>query len=462
MKGKLTLEKKLPLLYIINKYDKAGKGMNLLERTEFIKASPAIQIQSKITHLQRRVWNVLLANAYDELPNRDIHRVSVAELAKSLGFNSHNEDYLKETLEALVDCIVKWNLLGKDKKERWGVAALLASAEIENGICTYSFAAHLRYKLYNPRIYTKLNLRLQNRFTSRYALILWEICFDYFDTARNQGETPFIPLDTFKELMGIALDDYPTFKTLNQRVIKPAIKEINGLTNFFVEIEHKRIGRKIGELKFSISRLKELPSHEPTQETFMFDIEDLPPIAIKLVRAGVSRKEALRIANQEWDAVDPAALPEDSKDFAVYVEKKIGLAQHATSVKNAGGFILKAIRENYQDPVFQKQLQAEKAEEKQGMLASLKDEMLEKQNALIRQTVRANPELLDQAASKIASSFISERLLDYDSIKDAYAAGGVVAGDLNAILAKDFCQEMLAPVVEAYEDEKARILGKVS
>ena len=60
--------------------------MNLLDRSEFIKASPAIQIQSKITHLQRRVWNVLLANAYDELPNKDIHRVSVADLAKSLGF----------------------------------------------------------------------------------------------------------------------------------------------------------------------------------------------------------------------------------------------------------------------------------------------------------------------------------------------------------------------------------------
>ena len=432
--------------------------MNLLERDEFIKASPAIQIQSKITHLQRRVWNVLLANAYDELPNQDIHRVSVAELAKSLGFNSHNEEYLKETLEALVDCIVKWNVLGKDKKERWGVAALLASAEIEKGICTYSFAAHLRYKLYNPRIYTKLNLRLQNRFTSRYALILWEICFDYFDTARNHGETPFIPLDTFKELMGIALDDYPTFKTLNQRVIKPAIKEINELTDFFVEVEQKRVGRRIGELKFKISRLKELPSVEPVQETILFDIEDLPPVAIKLVQAGVSRKEALRIANQEWDAVDPAALPEGSTDFAVYIEEKIGLAQHATSVKNAAGFILKAIRENYQDPAFQEHLQAEQAEKTQAMLASLKDEMLEKQNALIRQAVRATPELLDQAASKITSSFIRERLIDYDSINDAYGAGGVVAGDLNAILAKEFCQDLLAPVFETYENEKRRIL----
>ena len=433
--------------------------MNLLERDEFIKASPAIQIQSKITHLQRRVWNVLLANAYDELPNQDIHRVSVAELAKSLSFNSHNEDYLKETLEALVDCIVKWNVLGKDKKERWGVAALLGSAEIENGICTYSFAAHLRYKLYNPRIYTKLNLRLQNRFTSRYALILWEICFDYFDTARNHGETPFIPLNTFKELMGIALDDYPTFKTLNQRVIKPAIKEINELTNFFVEVEQKRIGRKIGELKFRISRLKELPSVEPVQETFLFDIEDLPPVAFKLVQAGVSRKEALRIANQEWDAVDAAALPESREDFAAYVEEKIGLARHATSVKNAGGFIVKAIHENYQDPVYQKQFQAEQEKEKQAMLASLKSEMLEKQNTLIRQAVRSNPELLDQATAKISSGFIRERLMDYDTIKDAYAAGGMVAGDINSILAKELCADLIAPVIAEYEAEKERLEG---
>ena len=435
--------------------------MNLLERDEFIKASPAIQIQGSLTHLQRRAWNVLLANAYDELPNKEIHRVSVVELAAKLGFNSRNQEHLKGMLKSLAECTVEWNVLGKDKKQVWGVAALLASAEIEKGICTYGFAPHLRLKLYNPRVYAKLNLRLQNRFTDRHALILWEICFDYFDTARDHGETPFIPLETFRELMGVTPDKYPAYKTLNQCVIKPAIKEINELTNFFVEIEHKRIGRKIGELKFSISRLKELPNHEPVQETFMFDIEDLPPVAIKLIQAGVSRKEALRITNQEWDAVDPAASrPADSDDFAAYVEEKIRLTQHATGVKNAAGFILKAIRENYQDPAFQKQLQAEKAEEKQAMLASLKGEMLEKQNALIRQAVRATPELLDEAASKITSSFIRERLLDYDSIKDAYAAGGVVAGDLNAILAKEFYQELLAPVVAAYEDEKARILGE--
>ena len=433
--------------------------MHLTEINEVIKASPAIQIQSKITHLQRRVWNVLLANAYNELPNTDIHRVSVVELAKELGFDSHNEEYLKETLEALVDCTVKWNLLGKDKKERWGVAALLASAEIENGICTYGFAPHLRYKLYNPRIYTKLNLRLQNRFTSRYALILWEVCFDYFDIARNQGETPFIPIERFRELIGLEKDEYPIFKALNRNVIKPAITEINELTNFSIEVERKRMGRKISDLKFRISRLKETPIAEQTQETFWSDIDDLPPIAIKLLQTGISRKEALEIANQKWDIVDAAGFPEDRTDFNLYVDEKIWLAQETNGIENVGGFIIKAIRENYQNPKFQKQLQAEKAQEQQAMLRSLKEAMLEKQGALLRQAVRANPELLKQAAAKITSGFIRERLEDYDSIDDAYYAGVVVNGEINNILAKKFCQNLLAPVYEAYEDEKARILG---
>ena len=89
--------------------------MNLLERNEFIKASPAIQIQGNLTHLQRRVWNVLLANAYDELPNKEIHRVSIAELAEKLGFESRNHNHLKDMLKSLAEYTVEWNILGKDK-----------------------------------------------------------------------------------------------------------------------------------------------------------------------------------------------------------------------------------------------------------------------------------------------------------------------------------------------------------
>ena len=431
--------------------------MYLAEINEVIKASPAIQIQSKITHLQRRAWNVLLANAYNELPNTDIYSVSVAELSRKLGYASNDTEHLKETLEALVDCTVEWNILGKDNKQEWGVASLLASAKIKDGICTYGFAPHLRLQLHNPRIYTKLNLRLQNRFTSRYALILWEVCFDYFDTDRDQGETPFIPLETFKTLMGLKKTDYPVYKVLNQSVIKPAVKEINTLTDYLVEVEQKRFKRRVAELKFRITRIKQLP----VQESVFPDIENLPPIAVELVQAKIDRKVALRIAEQEWDFVNPEKLPPPGTylDFLSYIAEKLEMSVDAASVKNRAGYIVEAIRENYQDPELQKQRQirAEKAKEKE--LEDLTTEFNAKQRTLLRQAIHAQPELVEAAAERIQSYIVRQRLEAHDTALTAYQKGGMVTAEINAILAEEFCQDLLAPVVSAYEDEKARILG---
>ena len=433
--------------------------MNLAKRNELIKASPAIQVQSKMTLLQRRAWNVLLANAYDELPNTDIYRVSVAELAAKLGFNSKNEDYLKEIIEALVDYKVKWNLLDKDKEEEWGVAVLLASADIKDGICTYGFAPHLRLKLHNPRIYAKLNLRLQNRFKSQYALVLWEVCFDYFDADRDQGETPFISIQTFKELLGLGEDDYPVFSEFNRSVIKPAIKEINDLTDYRVEIEQKRIGRRIGELKFRISKVNQIP----IQESLFPDIENLPPVALELVQAAIDRNVALEIADREWDFVSPEKLPTPGTypDFLSYITEKIEMSLNAAAVKNRSGYIVDAIRENYQNPEVQKtrETRAEKAREKE--LEKLTEEFKVKRDSIIRQAVHAEPQLVEEAAERIQSYIIRERLLEHDSVIEVYQRGGMIKAEIDGILAAEFCQDLLAPVVGAYADEKARILGKV-
>ena len=432
--------------------------MRLAEINEVIKASPAIQIQSKISILQRRAWNVLLANAYNELPDKDIHSVSMVELAAKLGFDSGNQEYLKDVLRSLRSCEVEWNLLNKDNKQVWGVASLLASAEIENGICTYGFAPHLRLKLHNPRIYAKLNLRLQNRFRSQYAMVLWEVCFDYFDTDRDQGETPFIPLDTFKELIGLEVSEYPVFGFLNRDVIKPAIKEINTLTDYHVEVEQKRMGRKIAELKFRITKVKQIP----IQESLFPDIENLPPVAVELVQAEIDRKVAQKIAGQEWDFVDPEKLPPAGTypDFLAYIAEKIEISLHAAEVKNRGGFIVEAIRENYQDPAVQKtrQQRAEKAKEK--ALEDLTAEFKIKRDNILRQVVHTQPKLVEYAAEKIQSYMIRERLLEHNSPIEAYQKGGMVKAEIDGILAAEFCQDLIAPVIEAYEAEKARILSR--
>ena len=433
--------------------------MNLAEINDVIKASPAIQVQSKMSFLQRRAWNVLLANAYNELSNKEIHSVSMVELAAKLSFDSKNDEYLKEILESIADFKVKWNILGKDKKEEWGVAHLLAEVRIRDGICFYQYPHTLRLKLHNPYVYTKLNLRLQNQFSSKYALVLWEICFDYFDTDRGQGETPFISLATFKSLMGLDETDYPVFKVLNRDLIKSAIQEINALTDYHVEVAYKRLGRPVAELKFRITKVK----HLPVLESVFPDIETLPPVAVELVQSEIDRKVAVNISEQEWDFVAPEKLPTPGTyaDFLLYVAEKIEISLKAANgcEEYRGGYIVDAIRENYQDPAVQKarELRAEKVREK--ALEDLASEFEVKRDNILRQTVHADPKLVERAAERIQSYIIRERLLRHASAIEAYQKGGMVKAEINGILAAEFCQDLLAPVVMAYEDEKRRILN---
>ncbi len=430
--------------------------MLLANINEVIKASPAIQVQGKMTHLQRRAWNVLLANAYNELPEKEIHSVSVTELASKLGYESNDLPYLKETLEALVDFRVEWNILGKDKKDNeWGIATLLASANIKNGICTYAFAPHLRPKLHNPRIYTRLNLRLQNRFNGQYALILWEVCFDYFDTNRGTGETPFIPLEILRELLGIESNEYPLFPELNRTVIKPALKEINDLTDYFVEVEQKRIGRKVAELKFSITKVKQLP----VKESVFPDIEDLLPVAIELVQVGIERKMARNIAEEAWAFVSAEKLPpaENYPDFLAYVSEKIEMSLSA-SVRNRGGYVIEAIRENYIDERIQKE-RLERAERiKQEALEAAEETFRIRRNNVLRQAIQADPTLIEKAAERVETYHPRRRLNEYDTATEAYRESTMVKVAIEDAIADHFCKDKLAPILQNYQDEKARIL----
>ena len=161
------------------------------------------------------------------------------------------------------------------------------------------------------------------------------------------------------------------------------------------------------------------------------------------------------------DFVTPSKLPVPGSyaDFLGYVSEKLEMSVDAVGVKNRAGYIVEAIRENYQDPELQKQRQirAEKAKEKE--LEDLTTEFNVKQRTLLRQAVHADPRLVEAAAARIQSYIVRQRLEAHDTALTAYQKGGMVTAEINAILAEEFCQDLLAPVVEAYEDEKARILG---
>lgn len=395
----------------------------LRNKREVIKHSAAIYIENNITLLQRRAWNVLLAYAYDELLTKEEHAIKVKDLMRILEFDSKNEDYLKEALEALVTCKLKWNLLGKDIME-WGVTTLLSEAIIRNGTCLYGYGRTLRERLHNPRMYARISLSMQNKFTSKHAQALWEMCVDCLDEARNYGESRFIALEQYRELMGLGQTMYPLFKDLGKYVIKAPVEEINEVTDFHVEAEYQRVGRKVVAVKFKVRRVLMLPGQVAKQGALFADLTDMPAAVKELKNAGMAADEAWKIWQEGFNYVDAEKRPANLKEspdaaFDRYVLEKIHLLkrqQDEGKVKNITGFLRTAIKKNYANPEFiseeKKQIVREEAKARQ--ITAHKRQLLEEQKSelhtvrdkelhlLCERLVKETPTLLEKAVADVS------------------------------------------------------------
>jgi hypothetical protein len=436
-------------------------------KQEVIKHSAAIQIQNSITLLQRRAWNVLLAHAYDELEREEEHQMRVQHLMQMLEFHSKNEDYLREALEALVRCTVRWNVLSKDGEE-WGVTTLLAQAKVKQGICTYAYSPEMRRRLHNPRMYARLSLSMQNKFESKHAQALWELSADYLGAERDYGETPFIAVETFRTLMGIPEGMYPDFMRLNDKVIKPAVTDINRISDFRLLVDYQRQGRKVTALKFKIRRVLLIPEALTGQGSLFPDLEDMPMVVKELKEAGLSSGDAWDIWQQGFRFVDEAARPaapgEDADAaFLTYVREKIHLLrrrQASGKVDNSTGFLREAIRRNYANPEFEheqkrqaaaevqkakqeraqqvKALEARKAEMEQARGNALDD--------LYGQLALEAPEVLEAARPAVVAEngFIRQRYDPDKSALENYQVSPMLQGAFNPYLERHAPQRVQA------------------
>ena len=95
-------------------------------------------------------------------------------------------------------------------------------------------------------------------------------------------------------------------------------------------------------------------------------------------------------------------------------------------IKNHGGFIVEAIRENYQDPVVKKARETCAVKAREKVLEDLTSEFRIKRDNIICQAFHNRPRLVERAAEKIRSYMIRERLLEHNTAMEAYQKGGMV------------------------------------
>jgi hypothetical protein len=283
---------------------------------EFRKTNEAIGLrvsEGRLSLLSRKIFNVMVYHAQrmgkkgENAPiqnevNQNYYWMPLADLARDAAYDSHATELLKEHVQELQNIRIF-----SETAVQWTSERLVASVKLVNprGLKTkgsqvwfgFAFPPEVESMVLAPGSYTKLSVYYQALLRSGASLALYEICRRY---ATNPSKV------TKREswywwygaLTGNPVGEtIPEYKYFKRDVLRPAIAEINMVTDINIELIEHRQGRRIGELQFRVT--------QETQESLGLSAPPLIDAAL------VQRMMALGLSQE--DACDLLATTEDSK-----------------------------------------------------------------------------------------------------------------------------------------------------
>lgn len=208
---------------------------------------------SPLTLQDRRIYNLLILNAWDSITEPKEHRIHKRDLRGSHHTNERVGDSLLRLMGAVAQLRIE-----RDAGEGEGVETftrrvqLLAGTEESarsDGIVFYSFPAAVRGIIKQSSQYARLQKQVMFAFSSKYALALYEM-------VQKRGNMKFktseeFPVDRFRALLGVEPGKLKEFKNFKLRAVDPAVLEVNGLGEFGCKVEPIYSGRKVTALRLS-------------------------------------------------------------------------------------------------------------------------------------------------------------------------------------------------------------------
>lgn len=241
----------------------------------------AVHSSSALTMMQRKTYNILLKNAIRNMHEDRTHQISIKDLKEALGWsdNSNNNDDLKEKLKELARTQVEWNILDKDKKNKWTASTLLADVSIKGSDIFYSYSLSLQGVLSSPNVYAKLNMEVQKLLTNKYALIVWEIiCGDLSVKCQNKAVSDWIPYERVLKLLDLIGTCYEKrYALFRNQVMTVAVDEINEKSDLRVVVEERVENRVIKAIRFITERKRQenLPELALQEHRLFARVKDL-------------------------------------------------------------------------------------------------------------------------------------------------------------------------------------------
>lgn len=212
--------------------------------TDFAKARELIEIRGTetLTLQDRRIINLLYANAGSRLCDDVRHVISIADLRGNHKGGERVKDSINR-LRKLEVSVPAFDDAGGTAETKTSILAGSTITVDEDNPCgqvIYSFSREMRDIIRDSTLWGRVRNAVVFAFTSKYALALYELISARINLKRVWREE--FSVEDLRGLLGVKPGRLLRVPNLLQRVITPAVIEVNGLSDFTVAVEVMRTG----------------------------------------------------------------------------------------------------------------------------------------------------------------------------------------------------------------------------
>lgn len=220
-----------------------------------------------ITRVGRQAYTVMLLIARDQGREDAATGMFSAPLNTVIrGFegNVSASNDLKKHLRSMVTHVVEWQSPSPLETSEWGACALLSEVRLfkkngENWL-SWAYPPSLRQEMLSPQRYAQIRRSTIAQFRTHAGLALYEICARYKDNPSHMTSKQhwqwWLPVLTGKPVP----DEIKTeFRFFNRDTIKPAVDEVNEISELTVTVKEHKVGRTVEHLQFEVHKKAEVP-----------------------------------------------------------------------------------------------------------------------------------------------------------------------------------------------------------
>jgi plasmid replication initiation protein len=215
----------------------------------------------------------------------------------------------------------------------------------KQGIIILRFDPTLKpYMLGLKEFYTSYKLENILSLKSKYSIRLYEIL-----KSNLFKKQVMLELQDLKNMIGINEKSYDVYQNVKNRIILQAQKELSSKTDISFEFEELKTGRKVTSLKFYIKTNKSkedktiapvMPMAENEVSATLTEMEEESPI-----------KRIMDIMHDSnITSLEARFILDTAKGDLNIIKEKYAIAKKAPEIKNIVGWIIKAIKDDYQPP----------------------------------------------------------------------------------------------------------------